>query len=156
MVDLTRGDLLAAEVEALVNPVNCVGMMGKGLALQFRRAFPENYRRYRLACDQGTVRPGEMFVVSTELPSGPRWIINFPTKRHFRDASRMEDIEAGLIALVTVIRERGITSIAVPALGAGLGGLAWEDVRPRIEGAFAALPDVRALLFAPREAAQGS
>jgi O-acetyl-ADP-ribose deacetylase (regulator of RNase III) len=150
MLEITSGDLLAADVEALVNPVNCVGVMGKGLALQFKRAFPENYRRYRLACGRGTVRAGDMFVVSPELPAGPRWIINFPTKRHFRDPSRMEDIEAGLIALVRLARELNIKSIAVPALGAGLGGLAWEDVRPCLETAFAGLPEVRVLLFEPR------
>jgi O-acetyl-ADP-ribose deacetylase (regulator of RNase III) len=117
MIELTSGDLLTANVEALVNPVSCPGVMGNGLALQFKRAFPENYRRYRLECDGGTLGPGEMIVT--------------PTKRHFRDASRVEDIEAGLIALMRVIRDLGITSVTVPALGCGFGGLSWEDYDPR-------------------------
>lgn len=119
--------------------------MGKGLALQFKRAFPENFHAYARACEAGDVQPGRMFVV----PLGPRVIINFPTKRHWRNPSRLEDVEAGLVALVAEVRARGIRSVAVPALGCGLGGLDWAQVRPRLVTAFATLPDVRVLLFAP-------
>lgn len=144
-IEIVRGDLLAAEVEALVNPVNCVGVMGKGLALAFKQRFPDAFRAYARACKDGEVRPGRMFV----HVSGGRTLIHFPTKRHFRDASRMEDIEAGLVALASEITTRGIRSIAVPALGCGLGGLAWGDVRPRIEAALGALPEVEVKLFEP-------
>jgi O-acetyl-ADP-ribose deacetylase (regulator of RNase III) len=149
VVERTTGDILSAEAEALVNPVNCVGVMGRGLALQFRRAFPENSAAYQAACGRGEVRAGEMFVYPLPGAERPRFIINFPTKQHWRAPSRMEDIEAGLAALVEEVRRRGIRSVAVPPLGCGLGGLDWAEVRPRIEEAFAALPDVRVLLYEP-------
>ena len=132
MFELTRGNLLDAEVEAVVNTVNTEGIMGKGIALQFRKAYPENYEAYRRACKAGEVRPGHMFVFDRHTLTLPRYIINFPTKRHWRHKSRMEDIEAGLIALVAEVRRLGIRSIAVPPLGSGLGGLPWPEVRRRI------------------------
>jgi len=92
---------------------------------------------------------GRMLVVQTHRLTNPRYIINFPTKRHWRGKARMEDIEAGLPALIAEVRERGIRSIAVPPLGCGNGGLAWDEVRPRIEAAFAELPEVRVLLYSP-------
>ncbi len=149
MIELMRGDILQAGAEALVNTVNCVGIMGRGIALQFRKAFPENFRAYERACAREEVRPGEMFVYETGLLAGPRFIINFPTKRHWKGHSRMEDIDAGLHALIEEIRNRGIQSLAVPPLGCGLGGLDWRLVRPRIVRAFDELPDVRVLLFEP-------
>ncbi|TAH34688.1 MAG: Appr-1-p processing protein [Planctomycetota bacterium] len=149
MVHLTRGNILEADAEALVNTVNCAGVMGKGIALQFKQAFPANYEAYRLACNAGQVRPGRMFVFETGLLQNPRFIINFPTKRHWRGQARMEDIEAGLQALTEEVRRRSIRSIAVPPLGCGFGGLRWDDVRPRIEGAFHNLLDVQVLLFEP-------
>jgi O-acetyl-ADP-ribose deacetylase (regulator of RNase III) len=149
MLELTHGDLLTADAEALVNPVNCVGVMGAGLALQFKRAFPQNFAAYQSACAAGQMQPGTMLVHDTGALSGPRWIVNFPTKRHWREVSRLEDVEAGLLDLAVEIERRGIRSIAVPALGCGLGGLNWQDVRPRIESAFIALPEVRVLLFEP-------
>ena len=149
MLELTRGDLLQAEAEAIVNTVNCVGVMGRGIALQMRNAFPDNYRAYAAACDRGEVVPGRMFVTETGRLGNPRWIINFPTKRHWKGRSRLADIDAGLVALVGEVRRLGIRSIAVPPLGCGLGGLDWSDVRPRIEQAFAGLPDVRALVYEP-------
>jgi O-acetyl-ADP-ribose deacetylase (regulator of RNase III) len=148
MIELARGDLLAATTDALVNPVNCVGVMGKGLAAQFKSAYPANFRAYAAACERKELAPGRMLVVDTGATT-PRWIINFPTKRHWRGKSRLEDIEAGLLALVADVRRLGITSIAIPPLGYGLGGLDWADIRPRIERAFAPLPDIRVLLFAP-------
>lgn len=149
MIELTRGDILNADVEALVNTVNCVGIMGRGIALQFRKAFPENFQAYKALCDQGELRPGSMMVHELGRLTNPRLVINFPTKRHWKGKSRMEDIEAGLEALVREVRARGIRSIAIPPLGCGLGGLDWRNVQPKIEKAFEDLPDVRVLLFEP-------
>jgi O-acetyl-ADP-ribose deacetylase (regulator of RNase III) len=149
MVELVRGNLLEADAEALVNTVNCVGYMGKGVALQFKKAFPENFKAYERACRAQEVRPGRMFVFATGAMMNPRHIINFPTKRGWRGPSRIEDIEAGLKALVQEIRRLGATSVAVPPLGCGLGGLDWRLVRPMIESAFRELPQVRVLLFEP-------
>ena len=151
MIELRRGDLLKQNAEALVNAVNCVGVMGRGIALQFRKAFPENFKIYEAACKRGEVKPGEMLVFDTHQVTNPRYIINFPTKRHWRDQSRITDIESGLEALVDEVKDRGILAIAVPALGCGLGGLKWSEVRPRIEKAFAKVPDVQVWLFEPEE-----
>lgn len=145
--------LLDTPVEALVNPVNCVGVMGKGLARQFKQSFPPNFRLYEAACRANEVQPGRMFVTGTgRLFGHPRWIINFPTKRHWRNPSLVEDIESGLVALVAEIQQRGIQSIAIPPLGCGNGGLDWAVVRPLIEEALAAVPDVEVWLYEPQEA----
>ena len=152
MIELCRGDVLNADVEALVNTVNCVGIMGRGMALQFRKAFPENYAVYKAACDKKQVRPGKMLVFELSRTENPRFIVNFPTKRHWRSDSKMEDIESGLRALVTEIKNRAIKSIAIPPLGCGLGGLDWEEVRPLIERAFDELSEVRTLLYEPAAA----
>jgi O-acetyl-ADP-ribose deacetylase (regulator of RNase III) len=133
MIEEGRGNLLSADVDALVNTVNTLGVMGKGIALQFKRAFPANYRAYREACARGDVRLGRMFVFDTGVLGPRRYIVNFPTKEHWRSRSRLDDIRTGLDALVREVAERGITSIAIPALGCGNGGLAWADVRPLIE-----------------------
>ena len=152
MIQFAAGDILAEDAEALVNTVNCVGAMGRGIALQFRKAFPENFRAYAGACRRGEIRPGRMFVFETGRLANPRYIVNFPTKRHWRGGSRMEDIEAGLDALAAAIRERGIRSIAVPPLGSGLGGLDWSEVRPRIETALRGFDDLRVVVFEPHGA----
>ena len=152
MIEFVAGDILRADVEALVNPVNCVGVMGRGVALQVRKAFPENFSAYAAACVRGEVRPGQMFVFETGRLAHPRLIINFPTKTHWRNPSRMVDIEAGLAALAAEIGAHGIRSLAVPALGCGLGGLDWAEVRPRIVEALGGLAEVRVLVFAPAEA----
>lgn len=149
MLQHVNGNLLDADVEALVNTVNTVGIMGKGIALQFRQAFPENYEDYRKACEHREVQPGRMFVYRTGQLGNPRFIINFPTKRHWKGKSKMADIESGLKALVEVVRQEKIRSIAVPPLGCGNGGLDWNEVRPKIEAAFANLPDTRVLVYAP-------
>ena len=149
MIEQAHGNLLQAEAEALVNTVNCVGVMGKGIALQFKQAFPENFRAYQRACRAGEVQPGRALVFEAGCLTSPRYIINVPTKRHWREDSRLEDVEAGLAALVDEVKRLGIRSIAVPPLGCGNGGLNWADVRPRIEAAFAQVPEVRVLLFAP-------
>jgi O-acetyl-ADP-ribose deacetylase (regulator of RNase III) len=152
MIQITEGNLLQAQAEALVNTVNCVGYMGKGIALQFKQAFPANFREYEAACKAGEVQPGRMLIHDNGRLALPYWIINFPTKRHWRAKSRLEDIRSGLQALVEDVRRLGIRSIAVPPLGCGLGGLDWDEVRPLIEQAFEALPDVRVLLYAPKGA----
>jgi len=152
MIKLVAGNLLKAEAEALVNTVNTVGVMGKGIALQFKQAYPDNYEEYRRACNHHEVRPGKMFVFATDKLVNPKYIINFPTKRHWKGKSRMEDIEAGLKALVEVVKEAGIHSIAVPPLGCGSGGLHWDEVKLLIEAAFRDLPDVTVMLFKPEGA----
>lgn len=152
MIELKTGNLLEAQTEALVNTVNCVGVMGKGVALQFKQAFPENFRLYAAACRAEEVQPGKMFVTETGQLHPPRYIINFPTKRHWRSRSRLEDIESGLVALVAEIKQRGIQSIAIPPLGCGNGGLDWAVVRPLIEAALAAVPDVEVWLYEPQGA----
>jgi O-acetyl-ADP-ribose deacetylase (regulator of RNase III) len=149
VIEPTYGDLLQADAEALVNAVNCHGLMGKGIALQFKLAFPNNYQQYKAACDAGAVQPGHMLVAPTGQRANPRYIINFPTKRHWRDRSRLDDVESGLAALIEVVRDLKIGSIAIPALGCGLGGLDWATVRPLIVGAFVPLPEVRVLLYEP-------
>ena len=150
-IDYRTGDLLAADAEALVNTVNCVGVMGKGIALQFKEAFPDNFKDYSIACERNEVRPGQMFVFDTgRLDGKPKYIINFPTKRHWRARSRLSDVESGLAALADQIRKREIRSIAMPALGCGHGGLEWEKVRPLIEREFGELSaDVRIVVFEP-------
>lgn len=149
MLDYTSGNIMEADAEALVNSVNCVGIMGRGIALQFKRAFPENFEAYAAACRRGEVQPGRMFVYEIKQLANPRYIINFPTKRHWRGKSRLVDIEVGLEALVDEMRSRGIKSVAIPPLGTGLGGLSWADVRPRIEHALRAIPNVRVIVFEP-------
>jgi len=149
MIEFRTGDVLNAGAEALVNTVNCVGVMGRGVALQFKEAFPKNFKAYAAACKREEVQPGRMFVFETGTMTYPKYIINFPTKRHWRGKSRMEDVEAGLVALVGEIRARNIRSIAIPPLGAGLGGLNWTEVRKRIEGALSDLTDVRIIVFEP-------
>ena len=149
MIRYTTGNLLEAEAEALVNTVNCVGVMGKGIALQFKQAFPENYEKYRLACAHHEVQPGRMFVHGTGNLMGTRFIINFPTKQHWKGKSKIADVDSGLDALVEVIRTRRIKSIAVPPLGCGNGGLNWKLVRPLIERKLSPLADVEVLVYEP-------
>ncbi len=149
MIEEAQGNLLAADVDALVNTVNTVGVMGKGLALQFKRAYPQMFAAYAAACKAGEVTTGRMQVWSTGLLDGPRYIINFPTKKHWRGASRLSYVKDGLVDLRRVINELGLTSIAIPPLGAGNGGLDWNDVRPLIVESLADLDDVRVLLYTP-------
>jgi O-acetyl-ADP-ribose deacetylase (regulator of RNase III) len=149
MLERRFGDILMCDAEAVVNPVNCVGVMGRGLALQFRTAFPGNYDEYRKVCSLGQLKPGMMLIHDLNRLTWPRYVVNFPTKRHWKESSRIEDIESGLRALVTEIRNRGINSIAVPPLGCGLGGLDWRVVRPMIEQAFADMTDVIVYLYEP-------
>ena len=148
MIEHKTGDILVEDVEALVNTVNCVGVMGRGIALQFKKTFPENFKAYADPCKRNEVQPGKMFVFETGQLTNPRYIINFPTKRHWRGKSRIEDIEDGLKALAEEIRSRDIRSIALPPLGSGLGGLNWE-VRPRIEAMLQEFSDLKAIVYEP-------
>lgn len=152
MIKITSGNLLKSSAEALVNTVNCDGYMGKGIALQFKQAFPNNYKAYHNACKRGEVVPGKMFVFEEQIENGSKIIINFPTKRHWRSKSRLEDIKLGLESLITAIKEHKVQSIAIPPLGCGLGGLKWEVVKPLIEDAFASIPEVEVFLYEPKGA----
>jgi O-acetyl-ADP-ribose deacetylase (regulator of RNase III) len=150
-IEYKTGNLLDANVEALVNAVNCVGIMGRGIALQFKKTFPANFEVYRQACDANQVQPGRIFVYETCFPRNPKFIINFPTKRHWRDKSRMEDIKIGLLDLKAFIQLREIKSIAVPALGCGLGGLNWNEVRDQIELVLGGLEGLSLEVFEPQK-----
>lgn len=149
MLKIRRGDILKSDAEALVNTVNCVGVMGRGIALQFRKEYPENFKQYEKACEHGEVEPGKMLVHDRQRLDHPRYIINFPTKRHWRGKSRIDDIRSGLKALIEEVRAREIMSIAVPPLGCGLGGLDWDEVRPLIVTAFEGIPQVTVELYEP-------
>ena len=156
MIRYATGNLLLANVDALVNTVNTVGVMGKGVALQFKEAFPANFHAYEEACKRGKVQIGRVFVTETGRLDGPRWIVNFPTKKDWRHPSKLEYVRAGLSDLVNVVRERKIHSIALPPLGCGHGGLDWLQVRQAIEGAMADLPDVDVVVYEPTDAYQAS
>ena len=150
MIKLTQGDLLKQDdVDAIVNTVNCVGVMGKGIALQFKNKWPANFTAYAAACKAGQVRPGRMLVFDSGGLVKPNFVINFPTKDHWRGSSKIEFIRDGLVDLVAQVNRLSISSIAVPPLGCGNGGLNWVNVRPLIEAAFEALPDVEVRLFEP-------
>lgn len=145
-----NGDLLNAAVEAVVNTVNTRGVMGKGIALQVKQRWPEVDRAYRAASKRGEVALGKMFVVERgALGDGPQFVINFPTKDHWRSRSKLTDIEAGLDDLRAVIEKLDITSVAVPPLGCGYGGLKWSDVRPLIEEALTSLDAVDVVVYPP-------
>jgi O-acetyl-ADP-ribose deacetylase (regulator of RNase III) len=148
MIEFKQGNLIEENIEALVNTVNCVGVMGKGIALQFKQAFPENFKQYKKACDAKEVKPGQMFTTFTGKLF-PAYIINFPTKNHWKGKSKIEDVASGLKDLVKEVKERNIQSIAIPPLGCGNGGLDWIRVKPMIIDAFTELPDVRVVIFEP-------
>ena len=149
MIENGMGNLLKADAEALVNTVNLVGYMGKGIALQFKQAFPENFLAYQKAIRRGEIGPRRVFTFATDRLTNPKYIINFPTKRHWRGKARIEDIVGGLESLVAEVIRLGIHSIAVPPLGCGNGGLNWREVEPLIRTAFAQVPEVRAIVFPP-------
>ncbi len=146
-----QGNLLEARVDALVNTVNTVGVMGKGIALMFKEAFPANFRAYEEACKRKEVRVGHMFVTENHALDGPRWLINFPSKQHWRQPSKFEWIVDGLEDLRRVIEEKNITSIALPPVGCGNGGLEWSEVRPEIERILGALEAVDVVVFEPTD-----
>lgn len=148
MITFTEGNLLEARAEALVNTVNTVGVMGKGIALMFRERFDENYRLYAAACKAKQVQVGKMFVTPVSELGGPRWIVNFPTKQHWRNPSRMEWVVDGLQDLRHFLIQEQVKSIAIPPLGAGNGGLDWAEVRPHVEAALGDL-DTDITVFEP-------
>lgn len=151
MMKYTQGNLLDAPVEALVNTVNTVGVMGKGIALMFKERFPQNMKAYAAACKQKQVVTGKMFITETGELMGPRWIVNFPTKQHWRADSQMVWIEEGLQDLRRFLIENQVRSIAIPPLGAGNGGLNWPDVKVRIESILADIPDIEILIYEPTD-----
>ena len=155
MITYKTGDLLSEDAEALVNTVNCVGVMGRGVALRFKRVYPDNFKAYAEECGEGRLKPGLVFVYETALLS-PRFIVNFPTKNHWRAKSRLRYIETGLQSLVAEIKKRDIRSIAIPALGCGEGGLNWQDVRNLMETAFAELEVVDIVIFEPSHVPAGA
>lgn len=147
-VTYATGNILHANATALVNPVNTVGVMGKGLALEFKRAFPKYYIEYRQACELGVIQVGRVHVYETRVEQ-PRFIVSFPTKDHWRNPSQIEWIQDGLHDLTERVNALGIPSVAVPALGCGLGGLRWGDVQPLVLAAAARMPGVNVIVFAP-------
>lgn len=149
MIENRTGNLLEAEAEALVNTVNCVGVMGKGIALQFAKKFPEMLASYKQACKDEEVKPGAIHVYEREDMLLPRFVLNFPTKRHWKGKSRMEDIAIGLDTLAKVIQQRNIKSIALPPLGCGNGGLEWSEVSALIHEKLGSLDDVTIWIFPP-------
>lgn len=152
MIKYKIGDIFEEDAEALVNSVNCVGVMGRGIALQFKRQFPANFKAYQSACKREEVKPGRMFVFETGCATNPRYIINFPTKVHWRGKSRLDYIKTGLNALAEEIRARNIRSIAVPPLGTDLGKLDWGEVRPLIEATLLEFDELDAIVFKPGSA----
>jgi len=155
MVKLSKGNLIEAKVEALVNTVNTLGIMGKGIALQFKQAYPENFNAYQKSCKGGEVKIGKMFTFETRQMVNPHYIINFPTKGHWKEKSKLEYIRSGLQDLIAEVKRLGVKSIAVPPLGCGSGGLDWNKVRPLVEKAFSEVPEVEVLLFSPEGAPNG-
>jgi len=149
MIRYIRGNLLEAEVEALVNTVNTVGVMGKGIALMFKKAYPKNFQRYAEACNVNQVEVGRMFVTECNELIGPKWIVNFPTKLHWRNPAQMKWVEDGLRDLVRFIQQHKVASIALPSLGCGNGGLDWQDVRLCIEATLAGLKAVDVVVYEP-------
>jgi O-acetyl-ADP-ribose deacetylase (regulator of RNase III) len=156
MIEYAKGNLLDDSSDALVNTVNEIGVMGKGIALMFREGFPDNTVAYERACKAKEIRVGHVFVTENRALTGPRWIINFPTKKHWRHPSRLEWIRSGLKDLVRVIREKDIQSVALPPLGCGNGGLEWVQVRQEIEAAMAEIPEVQIRVYAPTEKYQNA
>jgi len=151
-VTLKNGDLLKDTSEAIVNTVNCVGIMGKGIALQFKQRWPQNYQAYADECKRKQIKPGKVFIHDLGQWEEPRYIVNFPTKVHWRGDSKIEYIESGLRDLIVQVERLGIKSIAVPPLGCGNGGLEWAKVKRAILEAFADHPGIRVNLFEPKGA----
>ena len=150
-IKYVSGDLLTYPAEAIINTVNCVGVMGKGIALQFKQKYPENFRNYAKECKAGNVTTGKMLVYDCGMLSeNPRYIINFPTKQHWRNNSKIEYITSGLDDLVNVIEKYQIKSIAIPQLGCGNGGLIWEEVEDIIIDRLSHL-NIEVFIFAPED-----
>ncbi len=151
MIEFVRGNLFDADVEAIVNAVNCVGVMGKGIALEFKKRFPNNFIAYKAACDAGELQLGRVLIHDEGPSAKPCYIINFPTKNHWRNPSRLEDIRRGLDSLAAEIDRRKIHSIAIPALGCRLGGLDWQDVQSERGNRLLACKTSKTMVFEPKE-----
>lgn len=149
MIEFKTGNILNERVDAVVNTVNCVGIMGRGIASQFKRLYPDNFKVYERACKRGEVEPGHMFTVQVSQTVLPHFVINFPTKRHWKGKSKISDIEAGLNDLVKVIIEHKFKSVAIPPLGCGLGGLNWNNVKPLIVAMAERHPEIHFVIFEP-------
>ncbi len=149
MIQFKTGNILLDESDAIVNTVNCVGVMGKGLALQFKKAYPNNFTKYKSACDKGLIHPGKMFITQHLNLTHTQWVINFPTKKHWKNNSKIDDIEHGLIDLIEQIEALKIKSIAIPPLGSGLGGLDWNIVRDKIVESFNGINNVEVIIYEP-------
>lgn len=149
MLKFTTGNLLEADADALVNTVNTVGVMGKGIALMFKERFPKNFKEYEAACAKGQLKPGSIFVTRADELQGPQWIINFATKKHWRHPSKLEWISSGLKELKLFLISKQIRSVAIPPLGAGNGGLDWSAVRQLILDELSDLDDVHITVFEP-------
>lgn len=146
------GNLLSAPAQALVNTVNTVGVMGKGIALQFKEQFPLNFKVYQKACKAGEMKIGKMLVVRENTLEGEKIIINFPTKTDWFKKSQYSYIEEGLSDLVRVIKENEISSIAIPPLGCGNGGLNWDKVKVMMQDYLSVLSNVDIMVYEPNDA----
>ena len=149
MFEFKQGNILKDKSEAIINTVNCVGVMGRGIAFQFKQVYPDNFKEYKRSCDKGEFQLGNMFVYSLESLFNPKYIINFPTKNHWKDKSKINDIESGLISLKDTIKKYKIKSIAIPPLGCGLGGLNWDEVKLLIKKTFNDVKNVDFIIYEP-------
>lgn len=149
MIYIIKGNLLNSKADALINAVNTQGIMGKGIALQFKKKYPDMYKIYLESCRCKDLKIGKMQVIPLNGLEPPFYIINFPTKEEWKNPSKMEYIENGLIDLIDVVISLNIRSMAIPALGCGNGGLEWSEVKIRIDKAFSLLPNVQFLLYEP-------
>lgn len=151
MIKYITGNILDSEAQALVNTVNTDGVMGKGIALQFKKAFPNNYKQYKIACKEGNIDIGKLFICEDiNIYSGRKLIINFPTKKSWRKPSEYSFIESGLNDLINLINDHNIKSIAIPPLGAGNGGLEWSVVKNIIEKKMSNL-DIDIYVYEPND-----
>ena len=150
MITYVTGNILHDQADAIINTVNTVGVMGKGLALQFKKAYPDNYAVYKKACDNKELVTGEVLSVSLNSMSAPYYVINFPTKAHWKAKSKLEYITQGLEHLKREVKRLNLASVAIPALGSGLGGLAWEKVHEVIETRLSEMPDVEWRVYPPQ------
>ncbi|WP_338793548.1 macro domain-containing protein [Bernardetia sp. MNP-M8] len=152
-MNYTKGNILESNTEVIINPVNIVGVMGKGLALAFKKQFPHNYKIYKEACKNKTINIGKLLLVSDFNNESnlerKQFIINFPTKKHWRSPSKMEYVEEGLKDLVRIIETQKFESMAIPALGCGLGGLEWEDVRFLLEKYLEKIEGIKITIYEP-------
>ncbi len=149
MVTFVKGDIFKSPAQVLTNTVNCVGVMGKGVALEFKNRYPKMFGDYKSKCDLGEVKPGQPYLWEDDSAQ----VLNFPTKRHWRDGSLLQDIEDGLKHLASSYEKLGIQSIAMPALGCGLGGLKWSEVQPLIVKYLGNIPDLDVYVYEPQSVA---